>query len=576
VRCSRGIALLLLAFGAWPSVGSAAQAPILRYEALHHPIVATGGMVVSQRRLASAVGERILAQGGNAVDAAVATAFALAVVLPRAGNLGGGGFMLVHDAATGATEALDFRERAPAAAHREMFLDAAGEVDQQRYRYSLLATGVPGTVAGLEAAWRRHGYLGWSVLVQPAIELAEAGFAVSYDLASALATRSERLTANPHTRRLFYTEDGEAPQPGTVLRLPELARTLARVRDAGSAGFYTGRTADLIVAEMQRGGGLITHDDLAAYEVAMREPVRGRYMDHDIVSMPPPSSGGTHLVQMLNMLGLFPLKEYGPGSARTLHVLAEVMKRAYADRAAHMGDPDFSDVPVEWLVSTEYAKHLAAQIDLQHATPADQLRAGTPFLPESPDTTHLSVVDAAGNAVSLTTTLNFSFGNGIAVPGAGFLLNNELTDFSAKPGAPDGFGLLTSEANAVAPGKRPLSAMTPTIVLKDGRVALVTGSPGGSRIINAVLQNIVNVLTFGMNVASANHAPRIHHQWMPDVLHVEPGHSPDTLELLRAWGHPVQEGGTQGSVQSISYDGKKLYGAADPRRPDAGAVGVQP
>ncbi len=533
-------------------------------------------MVVSQRRLASAVGARMLARGGNAVDAAVATAFALAVVLPRAGNLGGGGFMLVHDAERGATEALDFRERAPDAAHRDMFLDAVGDVDQQRYRYSLLATGVPGTVAGLEAAWRRHGSLAWSELVRPAVELAEAGFVVSYDLASALAARSERLTTNPYTRSLFYADDGRAPQPGTLLRLPELAQTLARVRDAGSAGFYTGRTADLIVAEMRRGGGLITHDDLAGYEVSVREPVRGRYAGHEIVSMPPPSSGGTHLVQMLNILEHFPLRDFGAGSARTLHVLAEVMKRAYADRAAHMGDPDFSDIPVEWLVSDDYAEVLAGQIDLERATPAQRIRAGTPLLPESPDTTHLSVVDAAGNAVSLTTTLNFSFGNGIAVPGAGFLLNNEMTDFSAKPGAPDGFGLLTGEANAVAPGKRPLSAMTPTILLKDGRVVLVTGSPGGSRIINAVMQNIVNVLTFGMNVASANHAPRIHHQWMPDVLHVETGHSPDTLELLRAWGHPVQVGGTQGSVQSITYDGEKMYGAADPRRPDAGAVGVQP
>ena len=533
-------------------------------------------MVASQRRIASAVGAQILAQGGNAVDASVATAFALAVVLPRAGNLGGGGFMLVRMAATGETIALDFRERAPAAAHADMFLNEDGEVDQQRYRYSLLATGVPGSVAGLEHAWQRFGSLPWADLLAPAIALAETGFEVSYDLASALNARVERLTRHAYTRQLYYDEAARALPPGEVLRLPDLAATLRRIAEHGRDGFYKGTTADLIVAEMQRGNGIVTRQDLADYQVVERRPVVGFYQGHEVISMPPPSSGGTHLIQMLNVLEHFPLREYGSGSARSLHVLAETMKLAYADRSQHMGDPDYHEVPVDWLVSKSYAEKLAGRIDLERATPSSEIGPGTPVGYESPDTTHLSVVDASGNAVSLTTTLNFSFGNGVAVTGAGFLLNNEMTDFSAKAGVPDGFGLLTSSANAVSAGKRPLSAMTPTIVMAGDELRLVTGSPGGSRIINVVLQNVVNVVTFGMNIAAANHAPRVHHQWMPDVLRYEAGFSPDTLQRLAALGHKLEPGGTQGSVQSVARLDGLVFGAADPRRPEAGAVGVTP
>ena len=554
------------------STAAGAQQAILRYETLHHPVQGSHGMVVSQRAAASEIGASILSRGGNAADAAVATAFALAVTLPRAGNIGGGGFAVVYDHAGKHATTLDFRERAPAAAAQAMFQNADGSVDQQRYRYSHAASGVPGTVAGLERLWSQHGSLPWRELVAPAIELARDGIVVSYDFASAVAKRRDRLTTHAYTASLFFKAGGEPYRAGERFVQAELADTLTLIANEGADGFYSGPVAELLVAEMRRGNGLITRKDLTDYRVTERAPVTGTYKGYDIVSMPPPSSGGVHLVQMLNMLERFPLADYGQGSAQTLHTLAETMKRAYADRSAHMGDPDFSDVPVQWLISKGYAAQLADQIKPDRATAAADIRPGEPMRPEGPDTTHLSVMDSAGNAVALTYTLNFSFGNGIAVPGAGFLLNNEMTDFSAAPGAPDAFGLITSAANAIEPGKRPLSAMTPTIVLNNGQPVLVTGSPGGSRIINAVLQTVVNVLTFDNNVAEAVHQPRIHHQWLPDQLRVEEGLSPDTLAVLRAWGHPLTAGPAMGGVQSIAWDGDTFYGAADPRRPDAGAV----
>ncbi|MEM7220826.1 MAG: gamma-glutamyltransferase [Pseudomonadota bacterium] len=572
---SARVALLSLVLVGALSGTSHAQQAILRYDALHHPVKGAHGMVVSQRATASRVGADVLAAGGNAVDAAVATAFALAVVLPRAGNLGGGGFMLVHQAGAADAETYDFREQAPLAATPAMFVDADGRVDQERYRYSLKATGVPGTVAGLAHAWRAHGSLPWRTLVEPAIALARDGFVVGYDFAQALRSRRERLNRDPYTTALFFKPDGSGYAPGERFRQPDLARTLEAIAAEGIDGFYSGWVAERLLAEMRRDGGLISQADLDGYRVIERPPVEGRFRGHRIVSMPPPSSGGVHLVQMLNVLDHFPLQDWGAGSARVLHVLAETMKRAYADRSAHLGDPDFHTVPVDWLTSRQYAAALAATISLDRATPAAEIRPGTPAPPESPDTTHLSVMDARGNAVALTYTLNFSFGNGRAVPGAGFLLNNEMTDFSAKAGEPDAFGLVTGLANAVAPGKRPLSAMTPTLVLRDGRAVLATGSPGGSRIINAVLQNVVQVLVFGDNVAEAVFAPRIHHQWLPDRLRYERGVNPDTLDRLRALGHPLEAGNAMGSVQSIAWDGALFLGAADPRRPDAGAVAAE-
>ena len=552
--------------------GLEAQQAILRYDSLQHPVQGRHGMVASQRTAASAVGAAVLDGGGNAVDAAVAVGFALAVTLPRAGNLGGGGFLLYRRASDGHALALDFRERAPAGATADMFLNAAGEVDQARYRSSLLAAGVPGTVAGLHHIWQQHGSLPWADLIAPAVELARTGFIISYDQASAVEARRERLSRQPYARSLFFKPDGSAYRPGERWRQPELAATLERIATGGRDGFYRGATADRVVELMQEQGGLITHKDLAGYQVTERTPIQGEFAGHQVLSMPPPSSGGVHLVQMLNVLSHFPLREYGVGSARTLHVLAETMKRAYADRSRHLGDPDFHAVPVEWLTSATYASQLAATITPGRATPSAAIAPGTAPAPESPDTTHYSVMDQSGNAVAVTYTLNFSFGSGLAVPGAGFLLNNEMTDFAARPGEPDGFGLITGQANAIAPGKRPLSAMTPTLLVRDGRTVLVTGSPGGSRIINTVLQHVLGITAFGQNVAVAAHSPRIHHQWQPDRLQFEPGVNPDALELLRAWGHPVQAAQSMGSVQAVAYDGTTFFGSADPRRPGAAAV----
>ncbi len=552
-----------------------AQQAILRYDSTYHPITGQHGMVVSQREAASRIGAEVLSRGGNAVDAAVATGFALAVTLPRAGNIGGGGFMLIYSTTSGTTTALDFRERAPALAHQDMFVDRDGSVNRDRYHSSHQSVGVPGTVAGLTDALALHGSLPLKELIKPSIDLAQKGIRVSYDLASAIVSRAEKLTRHPNTAKTFFREDGSAYEPGDLFRQPQLAGSLERIARLGVKGFYEGITADLIVAEMQRGDGLITHEDLKNYRSTPREAVTGSYRGYTIVSMPPPSSGGVHLIQMLNMLEQFTLRQFGHNSAQTLHIMTEVMKIAYADRSRHLGDPDFVDVAVDWLTSKAYAVARITELDTTRARPSNEISPGTRPVYESEDTTHYSVIDASGNAVAVTYTLNFSFGNGITVPGAGFLLNNEMSDFSAKPGVPDAFGLVTGEANKVAPDKRPLSAMTPTMVLKNGKPFLVTGSPGGSKIINVVLQNIVNVIDFDMDVATAVNTPRIHHQWQPDILNYEPGISVDTIELLTQLGHPVTQSSTLGSVQAILWD-DKFYGSADPRRPGAAASAAKP
>ncbi len=548
------------------------EAPIIDPADIHHPVAGRSGMVVSQSLIASEVGAAVLARGGNAVDAAVAVGFALAVVLPRAGNLGGGGFMLVYDAEQSRVVALDYREMAPAAAFRDMYLDENGDVDQGRVRFSHKASGVPGTVAGLYHAHQRFGSMKWSEVIRPAIALARDGFVVGYDLSDSLKRRRERLLRNPATREAFFKAGGMPYEAGEKFVQKDLAWTLKRIARNGPQAFYEGAIARKIVADMQANDGLITMQDLASYRVVEREPVRGSYRGHEIVSMPPPSSGGIHVIQMLNILENFPVSEMGSGSADHLHLLTEAMRLAYADRSEHLGDPDFYDVPVEWLTSKSYARELANGIDMTKARKSAEVNPGTAPRPEGFDTTHFSVMDRSGNVVASTYTLNFSYGSGITVNGAGFLLNNEMDDFSAKPGVPNAFGLLGGEANAVEPGKRPLSSMTPTLVFKDGEPFLATGSPGGSRIITAVLQLLVNVIDHGMNIADATHQPRIHHQWLPDILQHEGAVNPDTLKLLAARGHDVRRSSALGALETLSFSNGIFYGCADPRRPDSGAV----
>ena len=548
---------------------------VIRYDAIHHPVIGTNGMVSSQRVLASQIGADILAQGGNAVDAAVATGIALAVTLPRAGNLGGGGFMLVHLAKEERTIAIDYREMAPAKAHRDMFLDANGDVDNQKARFSHLSSGVPGTVAGMAHALEKYGTMSWKQVVQPAIKLAEEGILVSYDLAANLKRRQARLTANEAAAKAFYKTDAVPYEAGELLVQSDLAWSLKRLAEHGPEEFYRGQIAQKIVADMKKHGGLITMEDLANYKVAERPVISSDYRGFTVVSMPPTSSGGIHIAQMLNILEHYPVKEMGYGSADYIQLLTETMKLAYADRSEYLGDPDHFDVPVKALISKAYGKALAGKISLKTATPSSEIKPGNLAPYESPDTTHYSVMDKYGNAVSNTYTLNFSYGSGIVIPGTGFLMNNEMDDFSSKPGVPNGFGLIGGEANAIQPTKRPLSSMTPTIIFKQGKPYVVVGSPGGSRIITTVLQVIVNVLDHDMNIAEAVNVPRIHHQWLPDQLQLESGFSPDTKVLLEARGQNLREVSTMGSVQAIMYQDGFFYGSSDPRRPGAGTIAVK-
>ncbi|WP_370229143.1 gamma-glutamyltransferase [Marinobacter nauticus] len=539
-----------------------------------HPVQGSQGMVATSHTLATEVALKVLKDGGNAIDAAVTAGFALAVTQPRSGNIGGGGFLVYSPGNGDAPEAIDYRETAPAAATETMFQDQDGNVVSERSRFSHKAAGVPGTVAGLALALERHGTLSLSQALAPAIRLAREGFVVPHRFTEGLEQARERLERWPATRATFYKEDGSAPQPGEVFRQPELADTLQRIAEQGVKGFYEGETAQLIVAEMQRGEGLITLEDLRNYEPAVRQPVHGTYRGFDIYSMSPPSSGGTHIVQILNILEDYPIGEWGHNSANTIHHMAEAMKLAYADRSEYLGDTDFVAVPLEGLTSKGYADQLRTSIKADKARPASEIAPGKPGPRESPETTHFSVVDRWGNAVSNTYTINFSYGSGITVAGAGFLLNNEMDDFSAKPGVPNAYGLIGGEANKVEPGKRMLSSMSPTIVRKDNRNFLVTGSPGGSRIITTTLQVIMNVIDHNMNIQTAVSAPRIHHQWLPDEIRVEQGISPDTLDLLRARGHTINTGSAMGAIQSILIGGDgTLYGGADPRRSTSSAMG---
>jgi gamma-glutamyltranspeptidase/glutathione hydrolase len=546
--------------------------PIYRYANLIHPESSRHGMIAAQNRWSSQVGAQILAQGGNAVDAAVAVGFSLAVTLPRAGNVGGGGFMVIHDAESGEDVAIDYREMAPLRATREMYLDENGNVDRARATFGHLASGVPGTVAGFWHAHQKFGQLSWKQVLEPAIRQARDGIVVSYDMAEILSKNQSRLCRNNATCEYFYKDASEPYEVGELLVQSDLAETLELISEYGADAFYEGAIAEKIVAEMERGGGLIDAASLAAYKPVERHVVRGTYRGYEIVAMPPPSSGGVHIIQMLNILENFPVADFGFESADGIHLLVEVMRLAYADRSKHLGDPDHYEVPVEWLTSKSYARELAASIDMRKARRSEDVAPGTEPAHEGIDTTHFSVIDAAGNVVANTYTVNFSFGSGVSVPGAGFVLNNEMDDFVAKPGAANAFGLVGGEVNAIAAGKRPLSSMSPVLLFKDGALRLATGSPGGSLIISTVLQLVVNVIDHGMNIAEATIAPRIHHQWLPDVVRLEPGFSPDTVRLLEERGHKISpRRDMMGSLQTVGYRDGAYRGASDTRRPNAGS-----
>lgn len=561
--------------------GDAAGAnALLSYPSLFHAERADSGVVAAQDRIAAEVGRDILKKGGNVVDAAVATGFALAVTHPQAGNIGGGGFMLIKLADRDDVIAIDYREMAPSGASRDMFLDANGDVDNLRARFSHLSSGVPGSVMGLTTALEKYGTMELKEVIAPAIRLAEKGFSVTGALADSLDEYQERFARDPSSKAYFLKGDGAPYRRGELFTQKDLAKTLKAIRGGGAAGFYEGEVADLIVAEMEKNGGLITREDLKNYRAVERKAVKGEFRGYEIVSMPPPSSGGAHLIEMLNILKGYDLKAMGHNSADYLGALVEAMRRAYADRSEYLGDPDFIKVPVEKLIDEGYADKLRGGIRIDRATKSEEVKPGLGPLDESLETTHYSVMDAEGNAVAVTTTLNFTFGNSYSVDGAGFLLNNEMDDFSAKAGAPNGFGLLGARANEIEPGKRPLSSMTPTIVIKDGKAVFATGTPGGSTIITIVLQNVLNMIEFGMNPMQANAAPKIHHQWQPDRIMTEPGVPIDAIRIMEGRGFIFARGPDgalaqrpMGRTNTVMRTEDGLLGAADPREPDGVAAG---
>ncbi len=540
------------------------------------PVTGEQGMVATQEAHATRTALAVLAEGGNAIDAAVTAGFALAVTLPRAGNLGGGGFMLIRLAKADRQVALDYREKAPAAAHRDMFLTKDGAPDPKLSRYSRLASGVPGTVRGLAHALRRYGTISLQRALAPAIKLAGEGFVVGPDLHRSLKSCADDLRADKEARSIFLDTNGRVWPVGSILVQRDLARSLRLLSDKGPDAFYLGDIATAIDRDMRAHGGLITRKDLADYQPVERAPIKGNYRGWKILSMPPPSSGGIHLVQMLNILENFPIADYGAHSAQTVHLMTEAMKRAYADRSRYLGDPDFSEIPIARLVSRDYGQHLARGINPARATPSSLVAPGLGPLPpdESRETTHFSVIDREGNAVSNTYTLNFSYGSRIVVPGTGILLNNEMDDFSAKPGSPNAYGLIGGRRNAIEPGKRMLSSMTPTLLINRNDTIVATGSPGGSRIINIVLQVVSNIIDHGMNVTDATQAPRFHHQWLPDELRVEDGLRPEITRQLAEWGHLVRPTTPIGSTQTVMMKNGGFLGASDPRIGGALTLGL--
>jgi gamma-glutamyltranspeptidase / glutathione hydrolase len=541
----RCFALVLLVTSAW-----AAQ-----------PVRAKRGMVVTRERHATDAGLKVLEAGGNAVDAAVAVGFALAVTHPSAGNIGGGGFMLIR-LADGRATFIDFRERAPGAASRNMYLDASGKATQD----SLLgyrASGVPGTVRGLEYASKKYGKKPWAELVRPAADLASKGFALSYGQAQSLKN-TRQLSQFPESKRIFQ-RNGQYFEPGETLVQPELGRTFDRIARLGSKDFYEGETAQLLAKDMKEHGGLITLEDLKAYVAIERKPLEGKYRGYSIVTAPPPSSGGIGVLQMLAILEGTSYEKAGAGSASAVHYITEAMRRYFADRSEHLGDPDFVKVPLTQMLDPKYIAKLRAGIDAEKATPSTAIHAAKFTGAESYETTHYSVADGDGNIAIVTYTLNGGYGSKVTATGLGFLLNNEMDDFAPKPGEANMYGLIQGEVNAIAPRKTPLSSMTPTIVLRDGKPVLALGSPGGPTIINTVLEVILNFVDFKMNVQDAVNWPRFHHQWLPDELRMEPGYSPDTVALLEKRGYIVKRAASQGECAAIAFRDGWMEGASDPR-----------
>ena len=554
---------------------NASQLAANRYDSsndIFHPVYGKNGMVASEQGLATQVGLDILKQGGNAIDAAVAVGFALAVVLPNAGNIGGGGFMVLHDDKTGKDVAIDFREIAPAKASRDMYLDNQGNVIDGKSLFTHDASGVPGTVAGMEYALKKWGTMPLSKVLEPAIKLADKGFIVSDVLAQTLKEEKSTLGKWSSSKAIFF-KNGEPLKSGDLLVQKDLAKSLRLIAKQGAKAFYQGEIATKIAKEMQSHGGTMTLEDLKAYKVVERQPIIGDYRGYKVVTMPPPSSGGVHLIEILNMLEHYPIKEDGVNSAKNIHHMAESMKLAYADRSEYLGDPDFVKIPVTGLTSKAYANERVKTIDDNKARLSSTIKPGKPQPYESDQTTHFSVMDKAGNAAAVTYTLNLNFGSGIVAEGTGILLNNEMDDFSVKPGVPNAFGLVGGTANAIEAKKRPLSSMTPTIVMKNNKPWLVTGSPGGARIITTVLQSVVNTIDHEMNPAEAIITPRVHHQWLPDELRVEEGISPDTIKLLQDKGHKVVTKAPMGRIQIIQADDSGFYGYSDPRNPDGKTLG---
>ncbi|AFB79239.1 gamma-glutamyltransferase [Francisella tularensis] len=548
--------------------------PIQEEMQIAQPVTATHGMVSSQEALASKVGLDILKQGGNAVDAAVAVGFALAVTLPRAGNLAGGGFMIIHLQDGNKNIAINYREKAPAKASRDMFLNDKGDIDYAKVSGSYSASGVPGTVAGLIDAQQKYGKLKLSQVIKPAIKLAEDGIPVSYDLHQSLVTAKPWLQKSPDAMKIFYKKDGSAYEVGEILKQPELANSLKLIAKQGKKAFYEGEIAHKIADSMAKNGGLITLQDLKNYNIEEMKTVKGTYRGYTIYSMLPPSSGGVILIELLNILENFPLSDYGNNSAKTINLMSNAMSYAYNDRNSDLGDPDFVKMDLAKFLSKKYAKQIAQKITTDKHIPSKDISTIDPDDHEKLQTTHFSIIDKDGNMVSNTYTLNYSYGSGIVVPGTGIFLNNEMDDFAAKVGEANVFGLVQGEANTVAPNKRPLSSMTPTIVLdKDGKPFLATGSPGGSRIITTTLQVILNIIDFNMNLQAAVNNPRIHSQLWPEEIGVEQGISVDTINLLKKMGNTVTPYAAMGAAESVMSDGQYVYGAADPRRASALAIG---
>jgi len=549
-----------------------AETAIYNSKAIVHPEVGKNGMVVSQHYLATNAGHSILAKGGNAYDASIAVAFALAVVLPRAGNIGGGGFMVMFDEASHESYSIDYRETAPEAATKNMFLASDGSVDKKRVTQGILSIGVPGTVYGMWEVHKKFGSMPWSKLLAPAIELAEDGFLISPFMADALNKRYEKLGKYKNFKNIFYSN--YPVQMHQRLKQPNLANTLKIISSNGVRGFYEGEVATKIDAYMKENGGLITKQDLKNYRPIWRDTLHGEFNEHKIVTMGPPSSGGVHIIQMLNILENYDLLMMGHNSPTYTALLTESMKYAYADRSKYLGDPKFFEVPVQSLISKEYAKKIANKIKLNFITPSEKILPGSELENESQDTTHFSIADKNGNIVSNTYTLNSGFGSGVVIDGTGILMNNEMDDFVSAPGVPNQFGLIGGEANKIEPFKRPLSSMTPTIILKDGKPVYATGSPGGSRIITTVLQFLLNTLVFKMEISDATVVPRIHHQWKPDVLMLETGFDIQHAAKIESLGQKIYLSGPGTALESIEIKNDLFYGFGDTRRPDSSAKGL--